>query len=65
MAIRIEGIRFFSVPEIAQALDVTPQSVRMWIKNGKLKGVRVGRPILVSEQNFKEFLRVKGIIEPQ
>ena len=53
----IEGIKFYTIPETAQALNVTPQTVRAYIKQGKLKGVRVGRPILITENNLRTFLK--------
>ena len=57
MATVIEGIKFYTIPEIAKALRVTPQTIRAWIKQGKLKGQRIGRPILITESNLKEFLQ--------
>ena len=57
MATIIEGIKFYTVPETAQALNVTPQTIRTWIKQGKIKSQRIGRPILITENNLKEFLR--------
>lgn len=57
MATVIEGIKFYTIPETAQALRVTPQTVRAYIKQGKLKGQRIGRPILITENNLKEFLQ--------
>jgi excisionase family DNA binding protein len=57
MATVIEGIKFYTVPETAQALNVTPQTIRTWIKQGKIKSQRIGRPILITENNLKEFLR--------
>jgi excisionase family DNA binding protein len=56
MATVIEGIRFFTIQETALALGVTPQTIRAWIKQGRLKGQRIGRPILITENNLKEFL---------
>ena len=53
----IEGIKFYTIPETAQALNVTPQTVRAYIKQGKLKGVRVGRPILITENKLRAFLK--------
>ena len=58
MATVIEGIKFYTIPETAQALKVTPQTIRAWIKQGRLKGQRIGRPILITENNLKEFLQV-------
>jgi excisionase family DNA binding protein len=53
----IEGIKFFTIQETAEALRVTPQTVRAYIKRGKLKGQRIGRPILITENNLREFLQ--------
>jgi len=56
MSTIIEGIKFYTIPETAQALRVTPQTIRTWIKQGRLKAQRIGRPILITENNLKEFL---------
>jgi len=53
----IEGIKFYTIPEVAQALNVTAQTVRAYIKQGKIKSQRIGRPILITENNLKEFLQ--------
>lgn len=53
----IEGIKFYTIPDTAKALQVTPQTVRAWIKQGKIKSQRIGRPILITENNLKEFLK--------
>ena len=52
----IEGIKFYRIPEVAEALQTTPQTVRKYIKQGKLKAKRIGRPILITENNLREFL---------
>ena len=52
----IEGIKFYTIPETATALKVTPQTIRAYIKRGRLKSQRIGRPILITESNLKEFL---------
>ena len=57
MATVIEGIKFYTIPETAQALRVTPQTIRAWIKQGKLKGQRIGRPILITQSNLYDFLK--------
>lgn len=54
----IEGIKFFRIPEVAEALQVTPQTVRAYIKAGKIKSQRIGRPILITEGNLREFLQL-------
>ena len=40
MATVIEGIKFYTIPETAKALRVTPQTIRAWIKQGKLPAVQ-------------------------
>lgn len=57
MATEIEGIKFYTIPETAQALGVTPQTIRAWIKQGRIKSQRIGRPILITDTNLKEFLK--------
>lgn len=52
----IEGIKFYKIPEIAEVLLVTPQTVRAYIKQGRLKGQRIGRPIYVTDKSLKTFL---------
>jgi excisionase family DNA binding protein len=56
MATVIEGIKFYTIPETAKALKVTPQTIRAWIKQGKIKSQRIGRPILITQSNLKDFL---------
>ena len=52
----IQGVTFYTVQEIAQLLDITPQTVRTYIKEGKLKGKRIGRPILITQESLSAFL---------
>jgi excisionase family DNA binding protein len=55
----IEGIKLFTVAETADTLGITPQTVRAYIKQGRLKGQRIGRPILITENSIREFLGVE------
>jgi excisionase family DNA binding protein len=63
MPLEIQGIKFYTVPETAEAFKVTPQTVRTWIKTGRLNSIRIGRPILITEDNIREFLN-PAINEP-
>ncbi len=36
MSTIIEGIKFYTIPETAKALRVTPQTIRAYIKRGRL-----------------------------
>ena len=57
MSTIIEGIKFYTISETAKALRVTPQTIRAYIKQGKMKSQRIGRPILITENNLREFLQ--------
>ena len=52
----LEGISFLTVKEAAEALRISQQTVRKYVKEGRLKGIRVGRPILVQEESIKALL---------
>lgn len=54
----IEGVRIYTIQEAATALRVTPQTIRSYIKKGKIKAMRIGRPILITERNLIEFIQV-------
>ena len=56
MPLLIEGTTYYNVREIAIKLHVTPQTIRKLIKEAKLPAQRYGRPMVVSENQFKEFL---------
>jgi excisionase family DNA binding protein len=56
MPTEIEGIKFFTVKETAEALRVTPQTIRAYIKRGQLQGKRIGRPTLITENSLRKFL---------
>jgi DNA-binding transcriptional MerR regulator len=45
MSTIIEGIRFYTITETVEALQVTPQTIRAYIKKGRIKSQRIGRPI--------------------
>jgi excisionase family DNA binding protein len=52
----IQGITFYTVQEVALMLSITPQTVRSYIKEGKLQGKRIGRPILSTQESLNAFL---------
>lgn len=56
MAIKVDDKVFYTVKEVAAALHVTPQSIRTWVKNGKLDGGRVGAQILITEASLRKLL---------
>ena len=38
----MEGERMYTVPEVAERLRLHQQTIREWLRVGKLKGVRLG-----------------------
>lgn len=48
--------QYLSAEEIAQRLNVGPATVRKWLRDGKLKGVRAGRLWRVKEIDLHAFL---------
>ena len=60
MPTQIEIINFYTFTETANALHVTPQNVRAYIKQGRLRGKRIGRPILITETALREFIGEKA-----
>ena len=43
--------------EVAEVLQISRRTVVRWLKEGKLKGVRVGRLWRVREKDLEAFLR--------
>lgn len=46
---------FYTPKEIADLLGVTAYTVRLWIKKGKLKALKVGN-LRISKDSLQEFL---------
>ena len=47
----------YTVPDLCKLLNTTPQTVRRYINEGKIRGRKVGRQWLVDEDAVKEYLR--------
>lgn len=61
--IKLETTTAYDVKETAELLHVSPQTVKKYIREGKLRAQRVGLPYYVTEETLKEFLNneVKSI----
>ncbi len=54
--------RLLTPEEAAQVLQVSPLTVRKWLRGGKLKGVKPGGKVWrVREEDLEEFLRPRGV----
>ncbi|MGM9904464.1 hypothetical protein A5844_000505 [Enterococcus sp. 10A9_DIV0425] len=55
---------YYSVNELAEKIGVTTRSIRNYLREGKLKGRKIGGKWKFSEQDLAEFLNgTSGIIE--
>jgi excisionase family DNA binding protein len=54
--IQLEGVTMYTIQEAAAALKVTAQTVRAYVKSGKLTAKRVGRPYMISGESLRSFL---------
>jgi excisionase family DNA binding protein len=48
---------YWTVEEIAENLKVDQETVRRWLQDGKLKGVKVGKNWRVSTDALAEFIK--------
>ncbi len=51
-----EPISFFTAPQVAQHLEVSPRTVRRWIEDGQLVAHRFGRSVRIAEYDLRRFL---------
>jgi len=47
----------YTVKDLSKLLNTTPQTVRKYISEGRIKGKKIGRQWLIEEEAVKEFLR--------
>jgi excisionase family DNA binding protein len=49
--------QWLKVEDIAQELDLHVNTVRGWIRDGKLKATKVGRDYRIKRQDYEKFLQ--------
>lgn len=49
-------IKFYDVQEIAKIFDMTPQSIRKFFKQGRIKARKFGTRWYVTEEAMREYL---------
>jgi len=52
--------KFYTPEQIAQLLQVNVVTVHRWLRDGKLKSVKLGRLWRVSASNLEEFVHSKN-----
>lgn len=49
-------MEYFTVAEVAEILKLNPETVRNYIRQGRLKASKIGREYRISEKRLQEFL---------
>ena len=50
--VEIAGKRYYTTQEIAEKLSLNIETVRRWIKSGKLKAKKIGRTYYIEESEL-------------
>jgi excisionase family DNA binding protein len=53
-----EPLRFFTVAEVAERLQVSTRTIRRWIENGELVAHHLGGTVRIAENDFTAFLAI-------
>lgn len=57
MAVRTLGLILYGMQEAARTLGVSYETIRHYVRDGRLKAARVGRSYRIEESELREFLR--------
>lgn len=55
--IKIADVKAYNVQEAAELLAVSPQTIRSYIKQGKLKAQKAGSKYIITEETLKAFVK--------
>jgi len=53
----LEDLSLLTPEQVAEALQIKPRTIREWLRNGSLPGVKVGRSLRVRRQDLKRYLQ--------
>jgi len=59
----MKGIRFYNVSDLAKVLDISEFSARVYLREGKISGIKVGRKWYIREKSLNDFLLCRNIRE--
>lgn len=54
--LEFEGVKYFTVAETAERLNLSEQTIRRWIREGRLKAAKLGRSYMVSIDSIKSLI---------
>ncbi len=52
----LDGLILYNLTDLESVLGVTHRTLQTYIKNGRLKGVKIGGKWKVSDENLKKFI---------
>ncbi len=52
---QIGNIKLYTLKEISEALNVTPETLRAYIQQNRLQGQKVGQKWYTTEESLREF----------
>lgn len=55
--IKVDDLVVYDIKECAEMLNISVQTVRKYVRNGSLKGQKVGGKQYVTEDTIKDFLK--------
>lgn len=64
MPIRVGGLVLFTVEELAELLGVQERTIREYLRDGRLKGRKVGRRWYVPEESLRKYFGLDEEPEP-
>ena len=59
-ATKLDELTLYTLTELESVLGVTHRTLQSYIKDGRLKGVKIGGKWKVSEENLKKFINGEG-----
>lgn len=56
MALIVSGVKLYNVREVAEMLESTEATIRLYFRNGNLKGRKINGKWHVTEDNLKQYI---------
>ena len=63
MPVEIMGVTLYNLREVAEKLGVSYLTAKNYHSNGRIQGQRIGRSILVSEEELQRFVSGAGRVQ--
>jgi len=56
MPLQFNGLTLYTLPELSKKLNISTLTLRKYVREGRLKGQKIARRWLVTEEDAKKFL---------